>query len=226
MEFWNQKDYKKQYGLSPKDLAKIIETQFIPSLERAIANELKIKGRKSTNSDIGLGTKKKTADKKTDEDEESSSIQKKKKEVTGNESEEELESEAEGDGDVAETSAKKKKTQQSTYDESESDDDEDIAEETASTISEQDEIEIEKATDNAKQIIVDAKFVSKYLFDKAGNWCEISLNFTADTQKLLMVSIVETVAWNVIIHRIPGIDRCFPQPNDNENDTSVTIFYR
>ena len=224
MQFWAPKDYKKQYGLTPKDLAKVIENQFIPSLERSIANELKVKGRKSTNNEIGQGVKP-TSEKaeETKDTEEVIVSTNKKKETTGNESEEEPESEAEGDGDVAETEAKKKKKQQSTYDESESEgEDDENSEDEIDQASQEEQIEVE--TEQAKRIVVDAKFVSEYLFDKAGQWCEISLNFSADTQKLLMVALVENVAWNVIIHRIPGIDRCFPQPNDNENDTSVHYY--
>ena len=222
IDFWDPKDYKKQYSLSPKDLAKILEMQFIPGLERAIANELK-KGRKSTLVEIGQGKKAKVT-KEIGEDEDETVNSKSRKIVTGNESEEEPESEVEGDGDVAEISSKKKKIQHSTYDESESENEIEENMESAdveSTTEQESVIQDEQST--TKRIIVDSKFVSDYVFEKSGNWCEISLQFSADTQKLLMVSLVEDVAWNVIIHRIPGIDRCFPQPNDNENDKSVTL---
>lgn len=36
-----------------------------------------------------------------------------------------------------------------------------------------------------------------------------------------MAALCETVCEKIVIHEIRGIQRCFPQPNENENDKSV-----
>ncbi len=38
-----------------------------------------------------------------------------------------------------------------------------------------------------------------------------------------MVALCESVCENVIIHQVPKIQRCFPQPNESENDKSVNL---
>lgn len=36
-----------------------------------------------------------------------------------------------------------------------------------------------------------------------------------------MAALCETLCDKIVIHEIKGIQRCFPQPNDNENDKTV-----
>jgi hypothetical protein len=38
-----------------------------------------------------------------------------------------------------------------------------------------------------------------------------------------MAALCEAVCEKVVIHQIAGIQRCFPQPNESENDKSVFI---
>ncbi|KAI7821035.1 hypothetical protein BC939DRAFT_504581 [Gamsiella multidivaricata] len=53
-------------------------------------------------------------------------------------------------------------------------------------------------------------YVKKYSFDsQQGSWCEIEMQFPADTKKLLMVNLVTAVAPTCIVHEIKGIERVF-----------------
>lgn len=51
----------------------------------------------------------------------------------------------------------------------------------------------------------------------------LSEQFDAASKKVLMVDLFERVMDDVVLHEIKGISRCFPQPNESENDKSVKI---
>ncbi|ORY31547.1 beta and beta-prime subunits of DNA dependent RNA-polymerase [Rhizoclosmatium globosum] len=69
------------------------------------------------------------------------------------------------------------------------------------------------------------KYITNYRFDttKKARWCELDLKFDASTRKLLMVAVVEQVCKSAIIHEIPGIKKCYPLPNESEQDTSKNL---
>ncbi|KAI9332080.1 hypothetical protein BDR26DRAFT_899054 [Obelidium mucronatum] len=68
------------------------------------------------------------------------------------------------------------------------------------------------------------KYIVNYRFDTSkGRWCELDLKFDASTRKLLMVAVVENVCKSTIIHEIPGIKKCYPLPNESEQDTSKNL---
>ncbi|KAI8836148.1 hypothetical protein BC829DRAFT_426249 [Chytridium lagenaria] len=67
-----------------------------------------------------------------------------------------------------------------------------------------------------------SKYCCGYRFDsKNGRWCELDLKFPAATKKLLMVPLVERVVKSVVIHEVPGVDRCFAKPQESENDIEI-----
>ncbi|KAJ3311242.1 hypothetical protein HDV04_004151 [Boothiomyces sp. JEL0838] len=212
LEFWHQKHYKQQYNITVSKLAEILEKSFIPALERAISRDLKGRLRKDVNDieNVGVGVAEKSiSSKNNDEDEQAGNKAVEEQSDSGEDTDDE------NDGDVASSKGKAKRKQQSTYEEDEedqekSDDDEEMANNT------QDEQE--------DRIVDSSKYVSGFKFDKStGQTCEISVKFPADTKKILMVALVESVCQNVVIHQVKDIQRCFPQPNESENDTSVNL---
>jgi DNA-directed RNA polymerase I subunit RPA1 len=73
------------------------------------------------------------------------------------------------------------------------------------------------------QAVSKSNYVTRWNFDdENGSWCEIDMRFPAGTKKILMVNLVETSCEKVIVHQIPGIQRCFEYINPTENDTSVS----
>ncbi|KAJ3025212.1 UNVERIFIED_CONTAM: hypothetical protein HDU68_007368 [Siphonaria sp. JEL0065] len=68
------------------------------------------------------------------------------------------------------------------------------------------------------------KYIVNYRFDTSkGRWCELDLKFDASTRKLLMVAVVENVCKSTIIHEISGIKKCYPLPNESEQDTTKNL---
>ena len=61
-----------------------------------------------------------------------------------------------------------------------------------------------------ERICASSPYVTKYSFDgMEGSWCEIEMQFPAETKKLLMVNLVTAVAPLCIVHEIKGIERVF-----------------
>jgi DNA-directed RNA polymerase I subunit RPA1 len=232
LTFWDEKDYKKQYGLSILDVSSIIETKFIAMLERVISRELKGLLRKDKISDDFIS--KETSKKETtvaDEDGNDNNgtedeIAAEPKSVSGTfhlDDKDEPDSEGEQDeGDFTSSKSKELRKQKATYDEDADEVEQDINEEEIEDTT-QESGAVGGLSDSLNVSVTDSKYVSNFRFDKNGKWCDITLQLAADTKKLLMVSLTEQVTRNVVIHSIRGIDRCFPQQNETENDTSVNF---
>jgi DNA-directed RNA polymerase I subunit RPA1 len=210
LELWDKKHYLQQYQITASKLQKIIESSFIKALERAITRDLKGIHRKGVEDNIGIGVIEKPQSSSNAEDEGDRNW------VDNQASDSEPEMDVD-EGDATEERKKQKQTQQSTYD-----DDEDEAN------SEEDSEDEDGPKQNGavaeEKSVEDTKYVSSIKFDgQNGSWCELTLEFPAETKKILMVALVEKVAQNLVIHEVKGIQRCFPQPNESENDTSVRI---
>ncbi|KAG0308698.1 hypothetical protein BGZ98_007169 [Dissophora globulifera] len=68
----------------------------------------------------------------------------------------------------------------------------------------------ESRKDREERICEMCPYVKKYSFDsEQGSWCEIEMQFPAETKKLLMVNLVSAVAPMCILHEIKGIERVF-----------------
>lgn len=232
--FWHKNEYQRQYNVSPERLGDILETKFIPQLERAISRDLMNQARTVLDKDvdIGVGVVEKGATGRTAAAATEDMAPSSKNLIDEEASEDEGESDGEqGDGDVTFSKKKEKKMQQSSYEEEEedveegSDDDED-GEEMAldSTVTRVSEARDEKGRTRQDRITDGARYVCGYQFDnKEGKWCEITLKFDADTKKMLFAAICEAICAKVVIHEVRGIQRCFPQQNESENDKTVNV---
>ncbi|KAJ3114686.1 hypothetical protein HDU96_001778 [Phlyctochytrium bullatum] len=114
------------------------------------------------------------------------------------------------------------------------DDDEDGEVEIVEMANDDDDDDADDEEDTAKmdedgntredRIKMSAKFAVGYRFDKTnGRWLELDLQFAAQTRKILMVALVEKVLKTVVIHEVPGVSKCYPLPNESENDTSHNL---
>ncbi|ODV97684.1 hypothetical protein PACTADRAFT_38393 [Pachysolen tannophilus NRRL Y-2460] len=70
------------------------------------------------------------------------------------------------------------------------------------------------ARDREQEVITQHHLISKFNFDdERGSWCKFKLDLSAETQKLLMVNIVEQLCNEVVVREIPNIGRCVhPEP--------------
>ena len=77
--------------------------------------------------------------------------------------------------------------------------------------------------DRQSAIIASHRFVTRYNFDDSeGKWCEFKIEVSADTEKLLMVNIVEDICKKSIIRQVPHIDRCVHPQAENGKRVLVT----
>ncbi|KAJ3105589.1 hypothetical protein HDU97_007931 [Phlyctochytrium planicorne] len=250
LRFWPRAIYQDQHGLTPKDIGSLVERRFAVSLDRAIMKELKARSKSDDNDDALIGTALGTfenlesrAAADGDDDDEGEARKSKKTAEKGADRDEDDDNDAnsdgDDDGDAAAAKRARNRQQQSTYDAGDeedeaaakqADDDDSDDEEMEVEIREaEDEEEDDEEKDAAGDTRLDrikrsTRYFSGYRFDTAGGrWCELDLKFPSSTKKMLMVALVEKVLKSVVIHEVPGVNRCYPLPNESENDTSKNL---
>jgi DNA-directed RNA polymerase I subunit RPA1 len=68
--------------------------------------------------------------------------------------------------------------------------------------------------------------VTKFRCDSNGNWCEIALEYDADSPKVLMLSILENALRTSLIQQIPGLNTCtYVSAEDNKENGGVPVVH-
>ncbi|KAH3675120.1 hypothetical protein WICMUC_002776 [Wickerhamomyces mucosus] len=221
-KFFDSKDYNDEYDVSKEHLESVIITKLLSGLESAITKELRKQKKPNSDSlpEIGKAVPKsqtqitsddrissKTGDNDNDADDEKE-LSKTKQSVSYDEpddeeietmtkaekSDEELDSDSDKDGDS----------------DSDSEDEKEFAQRTG---------DLSKAAKDRQSAVLGAhNFIRKFNFDDAnGGWCHFELELGADTQKLLMVNIIEDVCRKVVVKEVPHIGRCLhPEPENGK----------
>ncbi|KAJ3090513.1 hypothetical protein HK102_003478 [Quaeritorhiza haematococci] len=147
------------------------------------------------------------------------------------------------DGDATNAKVSRNRAQLSTYDGPDEDDEEIIREVDAAMGSDDEDDEdedgengdgedgegnedgvAEDGTTREERIVSSSKFVVGYRFDrKKSQWCEITMRFSADAKKLLMVALSEQVSRSCVIREVKGIQKSYIVPNEAENDKSINL---
>ncbi|OWB56488.1 hypothetical protein B5S28_g2391 [[Candida] boidinii] len=229
MKFFNSEDYENEYDVNKTELEKVITNKFIHTLEAAIVKEVR-KQRKTNNESmptVGKAVAKSQTEaasyaKISNADDEDDATNDKLRTNT-----KQSVSYDGPDDDEVETMRKAEETDDEDMldDSSESDKSEDSDDES-------DEIDVSiknkstgKSGDLSKEararqqdVIVSHMFVSQFNFDdKDGQWCDFKLELSSETQKLLMVNIVEDVCRKVVVREVPRIGRCLhPEPENGK----------
>ena len=220
IKFFDSKDYQEEYDVTKEELENTVRRQFIYQLESVIVKELRKQSIKNNASmpDIGVAVAKTKATNKVTNDEGTDEKSRTKQAVSYEDpDDEELEAmkQAEkSDEELIDASAS-----ESSGDESESDDeaDDEDTDKMAVDIKKDENSGKKNLSKTAKvrqhEVIVGHTFVTEYDFDdEDGSWCEFKLELSADTQKLLMVNIVEDVCKKCVVREVPNIGRCL-RPN-------------
>ncbi|SCU91059.1 LADA_0F07866g1_1 [Lachancea dasiensis] len=220
MKFYGSDEYGEEYDVSKEDLQEVIAGKFLKSLEAAIVKQIKLQ-KKNASSEIGMALPKsqtalgsgegsKIADEDNDEHE---SRQRTKQAVSYDEpDDEEVETMRE-----AEKSSDEELDSEMDSDSSSSDSEDDDSDE--KTLAEKPKNELTKSQrDRQSAIISSHRFITKYNFDDdEGTWCQFSIGLAADTEKLLMVNIVEDICRKSVIREVKNIDRCVhPEPENGK----------
>ncbi|SCU82158.1 LAFA_0C09450g1_1 [Lachancea sp. 'fantastica'] len=224
MKFYGSDEYGEEYDVSKDELQSVVAERFLKSLETAIVKEIK-KQKRTAPSEIGValpraqiaiasGDGGKISDEDNDEQE---SRQKTKQAVSYDEpDDEEVETMRE-----AEKSSDEELESEMDSDTSDSETEGDG--ETAAAAEKVKNGLTKSQRDRQSAIISSHRFVTKYNFDdEDGEWCRFNIELAADTEKLLMVNIVEDICRKSVIREVKSIDRCVHVEPDNGKRVLVT----
>lgn len=212
IKFFDSSDYQEEYDVTKEELEDTVRRQFISQLEAVIVKELRKQKIKNSGSmpDIGVAVAKTKATSKVASDEGTDEKSRTKQSVSYDDpDDEELEAmrKAEKSDDDLINSEAEESSDEESSDESEDDEkmDTDIKEDATSNKKNLSKL----AKSRQHEVIIGHAFVTEYDFDdESGSWCNFKLELSADTQKLLMVNIVEDVCKKCVVREVPNIGRC------------------
>ncbi|KAJ3076907.1 hypothetical protein HDU98_011003 [Podochytrium sp. JEL0797] len=250
LQFWPRELYNREHGIVPAKLADIIEKRFALLLDKAIAKELKARSKTEEVGESQIGealgafegletNNAKRAGGDDDDDVEAPTAAEKKTKERKGEEQDDVDDDGANDSDVGDeddtTAAKKarNRSQMATYDAPDEDDQDVINEADALDAEDEEDVGMvgaggeavdEDGNTRGERLASATKYIVNYRFDTVkGRWCELDLKFDASTRKFLMVAIVEDVCKQAIVHEISGIKKCYPLPNESEQDTSKNL---
>lgn len=231
MKFFDAEEYLEEYDVSKEELQEAISKSFLTLLEAAILKEIR-KQKKLGGPDIAtvvpsLDKISEMSSKKMDEDGDEEEYHKKTKEAVSYEEpdEDEIETmrQAEKSSDEEDFDSDKDSSGDESKNEVDEDGDIDMEEDLKRHIEEANKNMTKLQRDRQSAIIANHRFVTRYNFDDAeGKWCEFRIELSADTEKLLMVNIVEDICKKSIIRQVPHIDRCVHPQAENGKRVLVT----
>ena len=224
IKFFDSTDYQEEYDVTKEELENTVRSQFIYQLESVIAKELR-KQKLKTNAnmpDIGVAVAKTKATSKISNEEGSDEKSRTKQAVSYEDpDDEELEAmkEAEkSDDDIVNASSSDSDSSDDESSDSENDNDDEMDIDTnkkdKESLGKRNLSKLAKARQH--EVIVGHTFVTEYDFDdENGSWCDFKLELSAETQKLLMVNIVEDVCKKCVVREVKNIGRCL-HPSDEQ----------
>jgi DNA-directed RNA polymerase I subunit RPA1 len=224
IKFFDSKDYQEEYDVTKEELETTVRRQFIYQLEQVIVKELRKQKMKNTASmpDIGVAVAKTKATSAITNDE-GTDEQNKTKQAVSYEDPDDEELEAMRQAEKSDDDLVNASDSDSDSSDSESSDDEDSDKMDIDTVKapkSSADSGIKNLSKLAKarqhEVIVGHTFVTEYNFDDDdGSWCHFKLELSAETQKLLMVNIVEDVCKRCVVREVKNIGRCL-HPSDDQ----------
>ncbi|KAG7786695.1 hypothetical protein KL910_004095 [Ogataea haglerorum] len=230
MRFFDCADYEQEYDVTKEELEHVIKTKFIQALETAIIKEVKKQKKATSESLPAVG--KAVARSQTELAAQTAAV------VDEDADDEKLRSNAKQavsydgpDDEEVETMRRAEKSDDesllddsSSGSESESDDDDEDKMDVDGAKSNLVKENMSKAArERQQEVIINHNFVSQFNYDdEHGSWCDFKLELSADTQKLLMVNIIEAVCKAVVVREVSGIGRCLHPENEQGKRILVT----
>ncbi|XP_060077390.1 DNA-directed RNA polymerase I subunit RPA1-like [Ylistrum balloti] len=213
--------YRERLGVTPASILAFIEKTYIKRIILLIKRKISEGTRKSRILTSGRLLKRNVPDEDT---EESSKV-----DATVDQGDSDME-DMTGDGNAVADKEKKRHDEEKEYDEDMNEEDakpeeleeqvtmdEDSDEETSFAV--QDDMETREedsqTTDKTTAAIrisnvLKSSNVAEYKFDqKKQEWCQVKLQFGIQNSKVDVSSLLETDAKTVIVHQIPGINKCY-----------------
>ena len=236
MNFFDEEDYDEEYDVKKEQLEEVIQQKFLYLLEAAIVKEIRRQRLQATSPDdlnvavpksqSALGASTTVALDKSamdgDEDADEEELGKKKSKAASNyDDPDEDELDTMRNAEKSDIDDEDSDSEDSASANSDSDVDMDTGKKEFSSSSSDDMTQLQ--LDRQSSVITAGRYVTKYNFDdKNGRWCEFKIELSADTEKLLMVNIVEEICKKCVIREIPNIGRCVFPKQDGKNRSLTT----
>jgi len=223
MKFFDFDEYSEEYDVSKEELQDVVSETFLHALEAAIIKEIR-KQKKTALPDVGVAVPKvqeySESSKKLEEDNDEQEAHKKTKQAVSYDDpdEDEIETMRQAEKSSDEEDLDSDMDSSSSDSESDNEDSDGMEGVLSRAIDEANKNMSKTQRDRQSAIVSNHRFITKYNFDDTeGKWCEFRLELAADTEKLLMVNIVENICRKSVIRQVAHIDRCVhPEPENGK----------
>lgn len=209
LDFYTREEYENEYDISDFHVLKCVTNGFLVSLESSIKKEFKRFGKNDNSIGVALKPSETYVESsKADEDGADEEIQRSKKTQAVS-----YDGPDEGDMEVIRNAADEGSDNEADEEDSDDDSEDESNNRKAKAAS------VSKDIKSREMAIIERfKHVSSFKFDDVnGQWCEITLEYAADSPKILMVGLIEDVCRSTVIREIPNIGRCI-RPSADQND--------
>ncbi|KAK9466231.1 hypothetical protein V1512DRAFT_276670 [Lipomyces arxii] len=220
VQFYPREEYEHEYDISQDVLEHSVTVKLLSKLTSTVTRELKRQKKASDAApQIGNSVKQKSDEVLSEKVER----HKKKDDESDDEDEDD-------DGDATAEKLKSRTKEVLSY-EGPDDDDKEVIKDLHDGDDDEDDEEVDEKVDEAEdesdaevdssrlsskrakerqqEVIGMFTNITKFDFDdKNGEWCEFELQYPAETHKLLMINIIESVCRQVVVREIPRIGRC------------------
>lgn len=206
LNFFPSAEYTKEYAIETADVLNAVEKKFLDHLIKLMLREIRKKKQGSAATPVigkssgavemerGTAASAQTGGDEDDEDDDGGDNDATNAKQRGNRSE----AVSYGPNDDADDAVQRQMAREASPDE-----DEDVADVDPAA---DEHVEDTERADRVKQRHT---HVTRFQTDQAnGAWCEFTLEFDADTPKLLMLNIVQAAVRKTVVQEIPGVGTC------------------
>ncbi|KAI8067394.1 hypothetical protein BDF21DRAFT_496279 [Thamnidium elegans] len=226
LNLFNESEYNEEYRVTANRIKEVLSSTFLKDLEELIRKDIK-----DTKKVEDISKAHKITDTMDDDVNEN---------LGDAAAKDDYDSDAADEGDAKAARRNAQNKQQASYEDADEDDmvidevdksleDEEAEFEEAVLAGEEDDEDAPKRASSKngsleQNAVQKSKYCKKFVFDDInGSWCQIDLEFPADTKKILMVGLIEESCARTVVHEIKGIKTCFEYVNPTENDTSKRL---
>ncbi|KAH3666448.1 hypothetical protein OGAPHI_003444 [Ogataea philodendri] len=225
MKFFDCQDYQEEYDITKEELEEVIKTKFIQALEAAIVKEVKKQKKQNSESlpSVGKAVSRSQTEMAAqtshaadeDDDADDDKLRSNAKQAVSYDGPDDEEVETMRRAEKSDDESLLDDSSSESESESDSEDKMDVDVEKSSLVKQS---MSQAARERQQEVIINHNFISQFNYDdENGAWCDFKLELSAETQKLLMVNIIETVCKSVVVREVGGIGRCLhPEPEQGK----------
>lgn len=227
-QFYTRDEYENEYDITDLNVMNCVSRSFLTALESSIKKEFKRFG--TSNTEIGqavpsnesaLTYNESSSDSYDAEDDEADddNLKSKKTQAVS------YDGPDDGETEALDKASQTSEDEDSDMEDSDGDSDSDSDEEMTDGFTPTSHANMSKGARERANLIIDRhQHVSHFNFDdKKGEWCEFSLEYSANEPKILMVSLIEDICRQTVIREIPSIGRCLRPSPDQHGGQRVLV---